>query len=45
MIDVVLCLTQEHDLNLVALALVICLTGSLATVQLFSRVQAINWKS
>ncbi|WP_294270466.1 EAL domain-containing protein [uncultured Sphingomonas sp.] len=40
MIDVVLCLTQEHDLNLVALALVICLTGSLATVQLFSRVQA-----
>ncbi len=34
MIDVVLCLTQQHDLRFVALALLICVTGSLATVQL-----------
>jgi diguanylate cyclase (GGDEF)-like protein len=39
-IDVVLCLTQQHDLRFVALALLICVTGSLATVQLFSRVRA-----
>ncbi|WP_428970501.1 putative bifunctional diguanylate cyclase/phosphodiesterase [Sphingomonas sp. Xoc002] len=40
MIDVVLCLTQQHDLRFVALALLICVTGALATVQLFSRVRA-----
>ncbi|MDZ7280440.1 EAL domain-containing protein [Sphingomonas sanguinis] len=40
MTDVILCVTQLHDLRLVALALVICLMGSLATIQLFSRVRA-----
>jgi diguanylate cyclase (GGDEF)-like protein len=40
MIDVVLCTVQQHDLRLVGMALLICLTGSIATVQLFNRVRA-----
>ena len=40
MTRVLLCLTQEHDLRLVVLALLICLIGSAATVQLFHRVRA-----
>jgi diguanylate cyclase (GGDEF)-like protein len=40
MTDVFLCVTRDHDLRFVALALLICLSGSLATVQLFSRVRA-----
>lgn len=40
MMRVALCITQEHDLRLVVLALLICLIGSAATVQLFNRVKA-----
>ncbi len=40
MMRVALCITQEHDLRLVGLALLICLIGSAATVQLFHRVRA-----
>ena len=40
MIAVALCIFTQHDLRLVALALLICLIGSAATVQLFSRVRA-----
>lgn len=40
MMRVALCITQQHDLRLVALALLICLVGSAATVQLFHRVTA-----
>jgi diguanylate cyclase (GGDEF)-like protein len=40
MMRIALCITQEHDLRLVFLALLICLIGSAATVQLFSRVKA-----
>ncbi|WP_236552860.1 putative bifunctional diguanylate cyclase/phosphodiesterase [Sphingomonas sp. 8AM] len=37
---VALCIAREHDLRLVALALLVCLIGSAASVQLFSRVRA-----
>ncbi|WP_267387092.1 EAL domain-containing protein [Sphingomonas sp. GC_Shp_3] len=40
MMRVALCIAQEHDLRLVLLALLICVIGSAATVQLFSRVTA-----
>lgn len=40
MMRVALCIVQEHDLRLVGLALLICLIGSAATVQLFHRVKA-----
>ena len=40
MMRVALCIAQEHDLRLVGLALLICLMGSAATVQLFHRVRA-----
>jgi diguanylate cyclase (GGDEF)-like protein len=39
MIRVALCITQEHDLRLVMLALVVSLIGSAATVQLFRRIR------
>jgi len=38
--NVVYCVTREHDLRLVALALVVCLIGSAATVQLFGRINS-----
>ncbi len=34
------CLTQEHDLPLVALAVLVCLIGSAASVQLFGRIKS-----
>ena len=40
MTRVALCLTQQHDLPLVALALLICLIGSAASVQLFGRIKS-----
>ncbi|EZP53683.1 MULTISPECIES: putative bifunctional diguanylate cyclase/phosphodiesterase [Sphingomonas] len=40
MIRVALCIGQEHDLRLVLLALLICVIGSAATVQLFHRITA-----
>lgn len=40
MMQVALCITQEHDLRLVALALLVCLIGSAATVQLFGRIRS-----
>ncbi len=40
MMQVALCMTQEHDLRLVALALLVCLIGSAATVQLFGRIRS-----
>jgi diguanylate cyclase (GGDEF)-like protein len=42
MMRVALCIAQEHDLRLVALALLVCLTGSMATVQLFRRIRSAN---
>lgn len=38
MMQVALCITQDHDLRLVLVALVVCLVGSAATVQLFGRI-------
>lgn len=40
MMRVALCIGQEHDLWLVALALLTCIVGSAATVQLFSRIKS-----
>lgn len=40
MMRVLSCLTQQHDLRLVLLAVLICVIGSAATVQLFHRVRA-----
>ncbi|RYF11957.1 MAG: EAL domain-containing protein, partial [Oxalobacteraceae bacterium] len=40
MTRVALCLTQEHDLLLVGLALLICLIGSAASVLLFGRIKS-----
>lgn len=40
MTNVVLCVMQAHDPRLVVLALLICLIGSFATVQLFARVRS-----
>ena len=40
MTRVALCLTQQHDLPLVALAVLICLIGSAASVQLFGRIKS-----
>lgn len=40
MMRVALCIAREHDWRLVALALLICVAGSAATVQLFHRVRA-----
>ena len=39
MMQVVLCITQDHNLGLVLIALVVCLIGSAATVQLFGRIR------
>ena len=38
MIEVATCIVREHDLRLVAVAVLICLVGSIATVQLFGRI-------
>ena len=38
MMEVALCITQNHDLSLVALALLVCLGGSATTIQLFERI-------
>ncbi|RYF15301.1 MAG: EAL domain-containing protein [Oxalobacteraceae bacterium] len=40
MMQVALCITQEHDLRLVVMALLVCLIGSAATVQLFGRIRS-----
>ncbi len=40
MMRVALCIAREHDLRLVALALLVCVIGSAASVQLFNRVRA-----
>jgi NO-binding membrane sensor protein with MHYT domain len=38
MMQVTLCITQQHDLRLVFTALLVCLIGSAATIQLFGRI-------
>ena len=38
MMYVAMCIAQEHDIRLVALALLVCLVGSAACVQLFRRI-------
>jgi diguanylate cyclase (GGDEF)-like protein len=45
MMRVALCIAQEHDLRLVVLALLVCLTGSAATIQLFGRIKSAGGKS
>jgi diguanylate cyclase (GGDEF)-like protein len=40
MLDVALCIGREHDLWLVALAVVVCCVGAFAMVQMFGRAQA-----
>jgi len=40
MMHLTMCIIQEHDLRLVALALLVCIIGSAATVQLFGRIRA-----
>ena len=40
MSDVVGCIVNFHDLRLVAVAVLVCLTGSVATVKLFERIRA-----
>ena len=45
MMEVATCIVQEHDLRLVAVAIVVALIGSAATVQLFSRILTARGKS
>ena len=45
MMQVALCITQDHDLRLVLIALVVCLIGSAATVQLFGRIRLATGQS
>ena len=40
MLDVALCIGRDHDLWLVALAVVVCCVGAFAIVQMFGRAQA-----
>jgi diguanylate cyclase (GGDEF)-like protein len=40
MLDVALCIGRQHDLWLVALAVVVCCVGAFAIVQMFGRAQA-----
>lgn len=40
MMQVALCITRDHDLRLVMVALAVCLIGSAATVQLFGRIRS-----
>jgi len=40
MMRVALCLFQEHDLYLVAMAVLICLVGSAAVIELVERVRS-----
>ena len=45
MMEVASCIVHEHDLRLVAVAIVVALIGSAATVQLFGRILASKGKS
>lgn len=45
MMQVALCIAQEHDARLVALALLVCLIGSAATIQLYGRIRSANGQS
>ncbi|MBB4084434.1 diguanylate cyclase domain-containing protein, partial [Sphingomonas carotinifaciens] len=45
MMRIALCIAQEHDARLVALALLVCLVGSSATIQLFGRIKSASGKS
>jgi diguanylate cyclase (GGDEF)-like protein len=45
MIAVASCIVREHDLRLVAVALLVCLIGSAATVQLFGRILVAHGRS
>jgi diguanylate cyclase (GGDEF)-like protein len=45
MIEVASCIVREHDLRLVAVAVLVCLIGSAATVQLFGRILAARGRS
>ncbi len=45
MMRVALCIAQEHDLRLIVLALLVCLIGSSATIQLFGRIESAGGKS
>ena len=45
MMHVALCITQKHDLGLVALALLVCLVGAAACVQLYRRIRAASGHS
>ena len=45
MIDIAFCIVQEHDLRLVAVALLVCLIGSAANAQLFGRIMAARGRS
>ncbi|WP_267349805.1 EAL domain-containing protein [Sphingomonas sp. GM_Shp_2] len=45
MMRVALCIAQEHDARLIALALLVCLIGSSATIQLFGRIKLASGKS
>ena len=45
MMSVALCIAQEHDLRLVAVALLVCLIGSGVTAQLFGRIVATRGRS
>ena len=45
MMSVALCVIQEHDLRLVALALLICVIGSASTIQLFGCIRSAAGRS
>ncbi|MET3828303.1 diguanylate cyclase (GGDEF)-like protein [Sphingomonas sp. PvP055] len=45
MMEVITCIVQEHDLRLVAVAIIVALIGSAATGQLFGRILASRGKS
>lgn len=45
MMRVALCIAQQHDLRLVTLAVLICVIGSAATIQLFGRIQSASGHS
>ncbi len=45
MMQVAMCITQEHDGRLIIIALLVCLIGSAATVQLFDRIWSASGRS
>lgn len=45
MMEVASCIVHEHDLKLVALAVLVCIIGSAATIQLFGRILASRGRS